>query len=184
MHNDTARRRWVDRVFEREEMDGDGRCATYLVRWTLLKLPRGMGVYLHHFVGDDWSRDMHDHPKRFISVGLRGSYIEETPSPHAMQWLAELGYEPHIYPCGCSRHKVGFGLCATYSSRQRIYRAPWLRTFPADHVHRIRLIGGKPCWTLVVVLTTVRRWGFWHIGRWIPWREYVNSDTATRMKSC
>jgi hypothetical protein len=73
--------RILNRLFAREEMDGDGRCPTYLVRWTLLKLPGKRGVYLHHFVGDDWSLDLHDHPKRFISIGLKGRYIEHTPGP-------------------------------------------------------------------------------------------------------
>jgi hypothetical protein len=159
MHNDTARRSWFDRLLQREEMDGDGRCDTYLVRWTLLKLWGGIGVYLHHFVGDDWSRDLHDHPKRFISIGLWGSYLEETMTP----------------PSGPSAISI---------LDERRYRAPWLRTFPAHHIHRIRLIDGRPCWTLVIVLRTVRKWGFWHGGSWIPWRQYVNSDTATRMKSC
>lgn len=151
--------RLIDHVFQREEMDGDGRCATYLVRWTLLKLPGKRGVYLHHFRGDDWTFDLHDHPKRFISIGLWGGYVEETPVPER--------------------------LGATIST---VYRAPWFRTFPAEHVHRIRLLGPynnrRPCWTLVIVLRTVRSWGFWHAGRWIPWREYVDSETATRMKSC
>lgn len=173
--------RLIDRIFEREEMDGDGRCATYLVRWTLLKLPLGMGVYLHHFVGDDWSRDMHDHPKRFISIGLNGGYIEETP---ALGQLDPGEPEPRFYPCGCSHVKVEFGLCAHYSARRTVYSAPWIRTFPAEHIHRIRLINGQPCWTLVVVLRTSRPWGFWHRVEWIPWRKYVNSETATQMKSC
>lgn len=144
---------FLNRWFTREEIDGDGRCATYLVRWTLLKLPGARGVYLHHFVGDDWSFDLHDHPKRFVSIGLWGRYVEQTPS-------------------------VGVVV------QERTYRAPWFRTFPAHHIHRIRLIDGRPCWTLVVVLKTVRPWGFWHMGRWIPWRTYVGSETATRMKSC
>lgn len=150
-------REWIDHVFEREEMDGDGRCATYLVRWTLLKLPGRRGVYLHHFVGDDWSLDLHDHPKRFISIGLWGKYLEHVP-------VVALPYAT----CTMSRR----------------YRAPWIRTFPAEHIHRITLIAGKPCWTLVIVLKTVRPWGFWHEGRWIPWRRYVVSNTATKMKSC
>jgi hypothetical protein len=151
--------RLLNRFFDREEMDGNGRCATYLVRWTLLKLPGQRGIYLHHFVGDDWCLDLHDHPKRFISIGLWGRYVEETP---------EAGYS---YLYGALR-------------AQRVYRAPWIRTFPAHHVHRISLIDGRPCWTLVVVLKTVRPWGFWHGGRWVPWRTYVGSPTATRMKSC
>lgn len=155
--------RWIDRVFEREEMDGDGLCATYLVRWTLLKLPGRRGIYLHHFVGDDWSRDLHDHPKRFISIGLWGAYLEETFLPGAKE-------------CPCenrNEHLVG-----------SVYRAPWIRTFPAEHTHRIRLIDGRPCWTLVIVLKTVRPWGFWHRGHWVHWRKYVTSDTARQMKSC
>ena len=151
--------RLLDRIFQREEMDGDGRCATYLVRWTLLKLWSGIGVYLHHFVGDDWSLDLHDHPKRFISIGLQGQYIEWTPTP-----IDEvIGMGPQV---------------------GRVYRAPWIRSFPATHVHRITLLDSKPCWTLVIVLRTSRPWGFWHRGEWIPWRSYVNSETATRMKSC
>ena len=118
-----------------------------MYRWTLLKL-RSSAVYLHHFVGDDWSRDLHDHPKRFISIGLCGSYCEETPAG------------------------------------QRMYRAPWIRTFPATHIHRIFLVDGQPCWTIVIVLRATRPWGFWHAGRWIHWREYVGSEAAERMKTC
>lgn len=153
---------WLNRFFQREEMDGDGRCATYLVRWTLLKWWGGRGLYLHHFVGDDWSLDLHDHPKRFISIGLRGSYLEATPTPVDSRDVADL----------------------LTGLTWRVYRAPWIRTFPARHIHRIELIDGRPCWTLVMVLKTVRPWGFWHRGEWIPWRKYVNSETATLMKSC
>ena len=149
------KREWKFWWFEREEMDGDGRCATYLVRWTLAKLGKDIGVYLHHFVGDDWSLDLHDHPKRFISIGLWGSYMEWTPDSS--------------YPTGL---------------RCRMFIAPWIRTFPAHHIHRITLDHGRPCWTLVIVLKAVRKWGFWHAGEWVPWRKYVNSEAATRMKSC
>lgn len=221
-HNVPIKRSWIDRLFQREEMDGDGRCATYLVRWTLLKLPRGIGVYLHHFVGDDWSRDLHDHPKRFISVGLRGSYLEETPSHDEgcwqvladsannemvrVRWSVPDAFGAYFYAAHYPATSWGWNACEGQADRwntegkrpwewptsfqpiaavnSRIYRAPWFRTFPAEHIHRIRLIDGKPCWTLVIVLATKRRWGFWHGGQFVPWRDYVNSETATRMKSC
>jgi hypothetical protein len=140
----------LSKCFRHEEIDGNGRCPTYLHRWTLWQprrpawLWKGFGVYIHKFVGDDWSMDLHDHPKRFVSVGLRGAYLEETPGQQI-----------------------------------RVYRAPWVRTFPADHVHRISLpLPSKPCWTLVVVLRHVREWGFWHDGRWWPWRAYVDPANA------
>jgi hypothetical protein len=137
----------IDRIFKMEQINGGERCPTYLYRWTVLATRR-FSVYLHHFVGDDWSRDMHDHPKRFVSIGLWGRYVEETPAG------------------------------------ERVYRAPWIRTFPAHHIHRLRMINRGGCWTLVIVLKRVREWGFWHLGRWIQWRQYVDGEVANEMKNC
>jgi hypothetical protein len=138
-----------------EEINGGKRCPTHLWRWTILKWRGKFSLYLHHFVGDDWSRDLHDHPKRFISIGLWGWYLEETPCP----------YVEHTHV--------------------KKYRAPWIRTFPATHIHRIT-VPSKNCWTLVAVLKPVREWGFWHLGRFIPWRRYVEGEDgiADKMKAC
>jgi hypothetical protein len=153
----------LTRLFTLEEINGADRCPTYLYRWTLFqpKRPkrfwRGFGIYLHHFVGDDWSRDLHDHPKRFISIGLKGAYRETVGAGSDLQ-----GYET-------------------------IYRAPWIRTFPATHIHRLSLINGRPCWTLVIVCRAVRDWGFWHDGVWIHWKTYVKgsaSAIADKMRAC
>jgi hypothetical protein len=140
----------LDRLFGKvEEINGNERCSTYLYRWVIASLA-GRKIYLHKFVGNDWSRDLHDHPKRFISIGIWGSYLEETPK-------------------GKTR-----------------YRAPWMRTFPADHKHRLTTPWGV-CWTIVIVLKTVREWGFWHEGRFIEWEEYVrgsSSHIADQIKDC
>jgi hypothetical protein len=157
-------RRWLDRFFEREEINGHGICPTYLYRWTLLtaRWPFVCSIYLHHFVNDDWSLDLHDHPKRFISIGLKGAYRESTPTPATSRDIAAL----------------------MTGVTWRTFRAPWVRTFPADHIHRLELIDGRPCWTLVIVLKPVRPWGFWHNQEWIPWRTYVGSETAAQRKTC
>lgn len=140
-----------------EEINGGDLCPTYMYRWPLLTV-FGWKVYVHRFVADDWSRDLHDHPKRFISIGLWGSYVEETPARF----------------CPTQEHH-----------EERMFRAPWVRTFPATHIHRVRLaVPGRECWTLVIVGRPVRPWGFWHLGDFIPWRTYVGSDTARRMKAC
>ncbi len=142
----------LNRLFgQAEEINGRERCPTYLYRWTLLKC-RNWGVYLHHFVGDDWSLDLHDHPKRFVSIGLWGRYREERPTDSGVIWQE--------------------------------FKAPWVRTFPASHIHRLSMIDGGECWTLVIVLRAVRSWGFWHNGKFIGWREYVDSETADEMKVC
>lgn len=138
---------FLNKIFKLEEINGKNRCPTYMYRWTLVAT-KVFNIYLHHFVADDWSRDMHDHPKRFISIGLKGRYIEQTPN--------------------------GF----------KYYRAPWIRTFPANHIHRIILSGGS-CWTLVITLRPTREWGFWHRGRWVFWKDYVADEVmANEMKSC
>lgn len=142
--------RILDRIFGiAEEINGGHRCPTYLYRWTIFKWSGKFSVYLHHFVGDDWSLDLHDHPKRFISIGLWGWYLEETP----------LGTKK--------------------------YRAPWIRSFPATHIHRLT-VPSKNCWTMVTVLKPVREWGFWHEGRFMPWRRYVEGEdgVADKMKAC
>jgi hypothetical protein len=144
--------RMLDRLFGKaEEINGRERCPTYLYRWTLIKRKK-WSLYLHRFVGDDWSLDLHDHPKRFISMGLWGKYREERQTDSGIAW--------------------------------EVFSAPWLRTFPAEHRHRLSLIDGKSCWTLVLVLRAVRQWGFWHEGKFIQWREYVDSETADQMKAC
>ena len=127
----------IDRLFHFERIDGHGAVARYLHRWTLLRLPGGRALYLHHFVGSDWSRDLHDHPKGFLSIGLWGGYIEFTPArPDGRRW-----------------------------------RAPWVRYFPATHIHRLEV--PRNCWTLVYVGKLQRNWGFHTAGSWMPWDEYV-----------
>jgi hypothetical protein len=132
-----------------EEINGARRCPTYLYRWIVLST-RWFKIYLHRFVGDDWSLDLHDHPKRFITIGLLGSYLETTPSG------------------------------------QRWYHAPWVRSFPATHRHRLQTPLGD-CWTLCIVLKHEREWGFWNKGHWIRWDKYTTGsakDIADRRKSC
>lgn len=131
-----------------EEINGGQRCPTYLFRWTIARTRWG-NAYLHKFVGDDWSFDLHDHPKRFVSIGIRGSYLEYTEDG-PLRW-----------------------------------DAPWFRSFPADHKHRITTPWGT-CWTLVLVGPPKRAWGFWHKGEFIPWLDYVRGKggIADKMKAC
>ena len=149
----------LDRLFGLEEINGGERCPTYLYRWTLLKWG-DYGVYLHHFVGDDWSLDLHDHPKRFISIGLKGAYEEETPCQ------SEHCETPMVH------------------TRRSVWRAPWVRSFAAIHRHRLSMIGGGDCLTLVIVLKAVREWGFWTRLGFIPWRKYVAGSLADERKAC
>lgn len=132
----------IQRLFRYETMTGAGQCPTYMERWTILAA-FGCALYLHHFLGDDWSRDPHDHPRRFVSLGLKGWYFEDVFDSAGK-------------------------LLGT-----RKYQAPWLRTFPANHIHRIRAKECGNAWTLVLVFPKARGWGFIQDGKWIPFRDYV-----------
>lgn len=170
---------WITRLFgAAEEINGGGRCPTYLYRWTVARLPFGYKVYLHHFVGDDWSLDFHDHPKRFISIGLSGWYEEHTPVTDAE--LAELS--EIIQRMGASQPDVSLELEDPICIVR--HTAPWIRTFPAEWKHRICTPSGS-CWTLVIVGAPSREWGFWNKGKFIHWRKYVTTDEpADSRKSC
>lgn len=134
--------RILNRLFRLEEINGARRCPTYLYRWTIFKL-FGVGLYLHRFVGNDWSLDCHDHPKRFTTLMLYGRYRETVLDP------------------------------ATNEYTHREYRAPFVRSFPASHCHRVEIEPGEECWTLVLVGRASRAWGFWHFGQFFGWRDYV-----------
>ncbi len=114
----------------------------YLHRWTILDL-FGWRVYLHHFVGDDKIRPLHDHPCKFWSIGLWGNYVEQYVSAYN-----------------------AFG-----ETTKRLFKAPWFRTFPAIHRHRI--IDVRNTWALVVHGPPKRRWGFYPDGIFVYWKDYL-----------
>lgn len=145
----------LNRLFPREEINGGGLCETYMFRWVLFST-RWFKIYLHHFVGSDWSRDAHNHPKAFISIGLKGSYYE------------------HQY----ASSRVWDGPAAWV--RTTHYRAPWIRRFPASHIHRIT---ATDAWTLVIVGRQSQDWGFFSPVGWRPWREYL-AEWGQERKDC
>ena len=141
--------RLLDRIFGKaEEINGAERCPTYMYRWVVAARERGK-LYLHKFIGDDWAIDLHDHPKRFVSIGVWGRYIEHLDDDAVKIWTA-----------------------------------PWVRSFTAEHCHRLTLAPGETCWTLVWVGKPERRWGFWQDGSFIPWRDYVNGPAGDRGQAC
>lgn len=137
---------WLCR--QKVEHINSGGDVPYLVRFVLLR-SKWINVYVHHFVGDDWARDPHDHPKRFVTIGLWGSYNE------------------FVYPPGTdSNYKLVH------------HRSPWIRTFPAEHTHRIEAAEHGNVWTLVFSGPWYREWGFVQNGKWIKWNEYVDKGAA------
>ncbi len=152
----------TNKWFTWERINGDDLCPTYMYRLVLARLPGGRRLYLHHFVGDDWSLDPHDHPKYFVSIGLWGSYDEDVYYTHYLREPDKLNpLEP------VTKH----------------WRAPWVRKFPANHIHRIRSAHTGGAWTLVYTGPVTREWGFWMHNKWIEFREYLRKHSHER-KDC
>ncbi len=69
--------RWA--LFSREDIpDISDPSRTYLTRWRILQTP-WFGVFLHAIRLPDQDRHLHDHPWSFVSLVLRGTYVEQRP---------------------------------------------------------------------------------------------------------
>lgn len=78
-----------------QEIDGGGRFPTRLYRWTLFT-KGNLKIHLHHSIGDDWTGDPREYPRRFISVGFAKSCTDETASgleglPDRAAWMVLIG---------------------------------------------------------------------------------------------
>lgn len=111
----------------------------------------GLGaVRLHEVITSDDSRAFHDHPWPFLSVGLRGSYVEETP------FIGPDGTVPAPGEPG---------------NWNRTMRAPFVNRKAAGDLHVLR-VPGRPVWTLFFTRPKVRSWGFAGPFGWLPWRSF------------
>lgn len=119
-----------------EVIDSWGMQSPYLIRWDVVRL-WGFVIKFHVFMRSD-SDPVHDHPARFISVGLAGRYTE---------------------------------VAADGTTRE--YRAPWIRTFPAVHAHKLLI--DRPCLTLCIVFPKTRVWGFHCPHGWTSFKKFAQS---------
>ena len=157
----TRLERILSRLFTYEAINPRADKGASLHRWVLWHSKRtGRGIYVHEFAASEQGRAPHDHPKAFISIGLRGAYAEASLTP------ADAAAGNH--------------------AKLTKYVAPWIRQFGPGHIHRIRLPGHppKPCWTLVVTGPKAAAWGFWQrtgtrSARYkIPEAEYHRAEAA------
>jgi len=149
------------KIFKLEHIDGFGRCdRPYLIRFIVFST-KILSMYFHKFCGNDWTKEPHDHPKWFVSVGLKGRYIEEVYNKEGLL-LDEI------------EHK-----------------APWIRYFQPEHIHRVKMFDdGKPCYTLVFVGRKIREWGFYYrpsrgiCPLWVKWDKYVHGHYSFGKEDC
>jgi len=89
-----------------EEINGSGHCPARLYRWVVFG-NKHLSVYLHHVFGNAWSEDLRSYPRRFISVGLTESYLEDAAKglddfSDQAAWMVLIGKSSPGK--GCARH--------------------------------------------------------------------------------
>jgi hypothetical protein len=118
---------------------GDPECP-YMKRW-VLNFGK-FAIRLHHWMGSDDPRNMHDHAWGFWTFVIRGGYTDVTPSN-----IANIG--PRTEHLG------------RWSLKYR----------PAHHIHTVQT-DPSGAWTILVNGPHVRKWGFWVDGKFMKVREY------------
>lgn len=67
-----------------------------------------------------------------------------------------------------------------------VLRCRWSIAFRrATHRHRVELIDGASCWTLIITGRAVRTWGFWCPKGFVPWQQFTSpSDSGDIGRGC
>lgn len=162
---------------ERREIKfGDG--SDYMIRWYIFN-SRNFSVKLHNILKSDHDC-VHDHPWDFISIILKGGYIEhsEIPlnfsarSPYREIYLKVL--EKEGYRINSIKNIEDFKEVVCVSkiiSRFSIIKRK------AEHRHKLEI--HQPCWSLVFNFKVKRKWGFWDkVKGWIHWKQFDYTQTC------
>jgi hypothetical protein len=140
---------------------GDGE--VYLDRWGWRC--HWFGVYLHRMTAPDPGIDLHDHPWPFVSLILRGGYVEERAESREAPRLA---FYAEAWPTKCRR------------GMEMEWRAGSIHRLRADECHRIISLRRVPTWTLVLTGRRFRNWGFYEPTRGGGFVSNVPYSTARR----
>lgn len=127
---------------------------TYITRLDVLRTP-WFEVKLHFMHGPDPERDPHDHPWPFLSLILRGQYVE---SRH-LSWEGSYNNGQLI---GVAQHSS-------------VHVHHWFNWMPdPEQAHRITWCAPGTV-TLVLALGRRREWGFHTRNGWVRWRDYKDA---------
>ncbi len=86
--------------------------ADYLIRWTLFTCPL-FSIKFHKILVSDYDC-MHDHPWAFITLLLKGGYVEHTPTGSKIYHPGRLLYRPAKYVHRLEIHQPCYTLVVTF----------------------------------------------------------------------
>lgn len=116
---------------------------------------------LHHICTPDLDREFHNHPWSFVSIVLRGGYVERRPHYDEPRW--QLGAnEEQSYTVTRLAGDVAF---RSYRDRHRI-------------VHVL-----PDTWTLVIMGPKRQTWGFFTQSGFVGWRDFESAHNVEPVKA-
>ena len=137
--------RWIlNKFLVKEIKETDG--TLHFRRWCLFLLP-WFRIYIHQICLPDYDKHLHDHPWNFLSIILKGSYLE--------------------------RYMQGPG----YNVIRSIWRWPGSFIFhKRSDAHKIETTNGD-VWTLVFAIGKYKMWGYrmpepYDLG-YLAWMDHV-----------
>lgn len=131
----------------------------YLLRWTLLGLGQDsswFSIKIHKILISD-EECLHDHPWAFISIILKGGYMEYTR------------YKKETWDAGSAQFSDKNG-CIIFG---KVFKAGNILYRPANWAHSLQL--KEPAWTLVFTFRKVQPWGFFTRKGWILHKDYIEN---------
>lgn len=136
----------------------------YLKRW-VLNFGK-FSIRLHHWMGSDDPRYMHDHAWGFYTLVLKGGYTDVTEcscfdGKVLSAAIDEFGTQMYVI---CRRCQGTSRLKEHLGTGSFTYR-------PAHHKHTVQTDPGG-AWTLLFVGPFKRKWGFYVDGKLMGVREY------------
>lgn len=130
----------------------DGDDQVFLDRWGFGVRRLGT-IYLHRMEAPDPGVDLHDHPWSFVTIVLKGGYVEQRESIRDDD-TPKIKFE-HRRPL-----------------RPRLMRL--------DECHTIARLLGKVSWSLVITGPVRRSWGFYTPDGWMHHNAYEDSPHGQR----
>lgn len=117
-------------------------------------------IRVHHIATADYDRHFHDHPFSFVSIILRGWYIESRPRT--------------LDPCFVTNRDFEASQVTSRMAGSVAYRRCTDR-----HLIKDVPVGGA--WTLVFLTRRLQWWGFYTPAGKVHWKDYYNaSPTVAR----
>lgn len=121
--------------------------------WLDRFIGRFIAIRVHRIISSDDVRALHDHPWWFVTVIMRGGYLEVLPIDQEQ-------------PPERDRYDTN-----------NFWRAPGDVVFHrgADR-HRLELGQGRECWTFFIMGPISRDWGFHTADQgWVYWQHYLKA---------